>query len=213
MANLFEEIKGTVIAGKHTEIEALVEKAIQNEANFDALINKALIGGMDVVGERFGSGELFVPEMLVAAMTMKKGLNIIKPLLKESENRMKGKVMLCTVKGDLHDIGKNLVAMMLEGAGFEVIDLGVDVSVEKIMATIKETGARLVGLSALLSTMVGEIKEVVDAVMEAGLKGKVKVVIGGACTSEQLKEEMDADAYGETAVQAVRIFENFSVAA
>ena len=123
MDKWFEEIKNTVIAGKHKEIEALVEKAIQHKVNLDDLINNALIAAMDVVGDRFTKSEIFVPEMLVAAVTMKKGLDIIKPLLKEDEEQTKGKVVLCTVKGDLHDIGKNLVAMMLEGAGFEVIDL------------------------------------------------------------------------------------------
>lgn len=205
MTDSFEEIKNTVIAGKHTEIENLVAKAIQNEANLDDLINKALIGGMDVVGERFGRGELFVPEMLVAAITMKKGLNIIKPLLKESESRMKGKVMLCTVKGDLHDIGKNLVAMMLEGAGFEVIDLGVDATVESLLLKIDEIQPDVLGLSALLTTTMPEMQNVIEALTAHGIRDRIKVMIGGAPISTKFAQDIGADAFGKDAAEAVTI--------
>src|SRR5210317_1171638 len=162
MEKLFEEIKNTVIAGKHKEIEALVQKAIQDKANLDDLINRALIAAMDVVGDRFAKSEIFVPEMLVAAMTMKKGLDIIKPLLKDQEQQPKGKIVLCTVKGDLHDIGKNLVAMMLEGAGFEVIDLGVDVTVENVIAKVADIQPQVLGLSALLTTTMPEMENVIS---------------------------------------------------
>jgi methanogenic corrinoid protein MtbC1 len=162
MEKLLEEIKEKVIAGKHKEIEALVQNAIQEKANLDDLINRALIAAMDVVGDRFAKSEIFVPEMLVSAVTMKKGLDIIKPLLKEDEEQTRGKIVLCTVKGDLHDIGKNLVAMMLEGAGLEVIDLGVDVTVETVVDKVNEIQPQVLGLSALLTTTMPEMENVIN---------------------------------------------------
>ena len=209
MENLFEEIKNTVIAGRHKEIEALVQKTIQDKANLDDLINKALIAAMDVVGDRFAKSEIFVPEMLVAAMTMKKGLDIIKPLLKDQEQQSKGKVVLCTVAGDLHDIGKNLVAMMLEGAGFEVIDLGVDVTVENVIAKVAEIQPQVLGLSALLTTTMPEMENVIKDLQTKGMREKVKVMLGGAPLSAEFAEKIGADAYGKDAAEAVAIARSF----
>ncbi len=209
MENLSEEIKNTVIAGKHKEIEALVQKAIQDKANLDDLINKALIAAMDVVGDRFAKSEIFVPEMLVAAMTMKKGLDIIKPLLKDQKEQSKGKVILCTVKGDLHDIGKNIVAMMLEGAGLEVIDLGVDVTVENVIAKITEIQPQVLGLSALLTTTMPEMENVIDYLQAKGMRENVKVMVGGAPLDTEFAEEIGADAYGKDAAEAVTIARSF----
>ena len=209
MEKLFEEIKNTVIAGKHKEIEALVENAVQSELNLDDLINAALIGAMDVVGDRFAKSEIFVPEMLVAAMTMKKGLDIIKPLLKDQEEKSKGKVVLCTVKGDLHDIGKNLVAMMLEGAGFEVIDLGVDVTVENVIAKVAEIQPQVLGLSALLTTTMPEMKNVINVLQTRGMRGALKVMVGGAPLSAEFAEKIGADAFGKDAAEAVTITRSF----
>ncbi len=209
MEQLFEEIKNTVIAGKHKEIEALVQKAIQDKANLDDLISKALIAAMDVVGDRFAKSEIFVPEMLVAAMTMKKGLDMIKPLLKDQEQQSRGKVVLCTVKGDLHDIGKNLVVMMLEGAGFEVIDLGVDVTVENVIAKVAEIQPQVLGLSALLTTTMPEMENVINVLQTSGMRGAVKVMLGGAPLSADFAEKIGADAFGKDATEAVTIARSF----
>lgn len=209
MEKLFEEIKNTVIAGRHLEIEALVQKAIQQKVDLDDLINNSLIAAMDVVGERFSKSEIFVPEMLVSAVTMKKGLDIIKPLLKEDQQQARGKVILCTVKGDLHDIGKNLVAMMLEGAGFEVTDLGVDATVEKVVDKVAQIAPRVLGLSALLTTTMPEMQNVIKALQTGGLRAKVKVMIGGAPVDAEFAEKIGADAYGKDAAEAVAIARSF----
>ena len=209
MEKLLEEIKEKVIAGKHKEIEALVQNAIQEKANLDDLINRALIAAMDVVGDRFAKSEIFVPEMLVSAVTMKKGLDIIKPLLKEDEEQTRGKIVLCTVKGDLHDIGKNLVAMMLEGAGLEVIDLGVDVTVETVVDKVNEIQPQVLGLSALLTTTMPEMENVINLLHDRGLRDQVKVMIGGAPVDADFAEKIGADAYGDDAAEAVTIARSF----
>ena len=209
MDKLLEEIKEKVIAGKHKEIEALVQKAIQEKADLDDLINRALIAAMDVVGDRFAKSEIFVPEMLVSAVTMKKGLDIIKPLLKGNEKQTKGKVILCTVKGDQHDIGKNLVAMMLEGAGLEVIDLGVDVTVEEVIDKVNEIQPHVLGMSALLTTTMPEMENVINLLRDRGIREKVKVMIGGAPVDADFAKNIGADAYGEDAAEAVTIARSF----
>ena len=209
MEKLLEDIKNTVVAGKHKEIEALVQKAVQEKANLDDLINRALIAAMDVVGNRFARSEIFVPEMLVSAVTMKKGLDIIKPLLKENEEQTKGRVVLCTVKGDQHDIGKNLVAMMLEGAGLEVIDLGVDVTVEKVIEKVNEIKPQVLGLSALLTTTMPEMQNVINLLHSKGIRENVKVMIGGAPVDADFAKKIGADAYGEDAAEAVTIARSF----
>jgi corrinoid protein of di/trimethylamine methyltransferase len=209
MEKLIEEIKTTVIAGKHKEIEAFIQKAIQEKANLDDLINRALIAAMDVVGDRFAKSEIFVPEMLVSAVTMKKGLDIIKPLLKGNEEQTRGKVILCTVKGDQHDIGKNLVAMMLEGAGLEVIDLGVDVTVEEVIDKINEIQPQVLGLSALLTTTMPEMENVIKLLRDRGIRQNVKVMIGGAPVDAGFAKKIGADAYGEDAAAAVTIARSF----
>ena len=209
MDKWFEAIKNTVIAGKHKEIDALVEKAIQHKVNPDDLINNALIAAMYVVGDRFAKSEIFVPEMLVAAITMKKGLDIIKPLLKDQEEQSKGKVVLCTVKGDLHDIGKNLVGMMLEGAGFEVIDLGVDVTVENVVDKVTEIQPQVLGLSALLTTTMPEMENVINVLQARGMRGAVKVMVGGAPLRAEFAQKIGADAFGKDAAEAVNLARSF----
>jgi 5-methyltetrahydrofolate--homocysteine methyltransferase len=181
MEKLFEEIKNIVIAGKHKEIEALVQKAIQDKANLDDLINRALIAAMDVVGDRFAKSEIFVPEMLVAALTMKKGLDMIKPLLKDQE----------------------------QGAGFEVIDLGVDVTVENVIAEVAEIQPQVLGLSALLTTTMPEMENVIKYLKTKGMRENVKVMLGGAPLSADFAEKIGADAYGKDAAEAVTIARSF----
>jgi 5-methyltetrahydrofolate--homocysteine methyltransferase len=209
MSKLFEKIKNTVILGKHSEIEALVENAIQSELDLNDLINDALIGAMDVVGDRFAKSEIFVPEMLVSAVTMKKGLDIIKPLLKDQEEQSKGKVVLCTVKGDLHDIGKNLVGMMLEGAGFEVIDMGVDATVENVIDKIAELQPQVLGLSALLTTTMPEMENMIKVLQARKMRETVKVMVGGAPLSAEFAQKIGADAFGKDAAEAVNLARSF----
>lgn len=195
------------------DIRALVQACLDEGITPLEIIEEGISKGLARVGEQFENGTYFLADLVMAGEVVKEAMPMLEEKLSPDAAGQKGKIILATVEGDIHEIGKNIVAMLLNVNGYKVIDLGVDVPAEKIMAAIKETGARLVGLSALLSTMVGSIKEVVDSVKEAGLKDKVKIVIGGACTSEQLKNEMGADAYGETAVQAVKIFDKFSAAA
>lgn len=198
---LLDDIKGRVQACLDEGISPL------------EIIEEGISKGLARVGEQFENGTYFLADLVMAGEVVKEAMPLLEAKLDPGAAGQKGKIILATVEGDIHEIGKNIVGMLLHVNGYEVIDLGVDVPAEKIITTIKKTGARLVGLSALLSTMVGSIKDVVDSVREAGLKDKVKVVIGGACTSEQLKVEMGADAYGETAVQAVKIFDKFATPA
>jgi 5-methyltetrahydrofolate--homocysteine methyltransferase len=195
---LIDEIKGRV--------QACLDEGISPLEIIETGISK----GLDLVGKQFETGTYFLGDLVMAGEVVKEAMPLIESRMDLGSAGQKGKVILATVHGDIHEIGKNIVGMLLNVNGFEVIDLGVDVPAEKIMAMVQKTGARLVGLSALLTTMAVGIKEVVDSVTEAGLKDQVKIVIGGACTSERLKEEMGADAYGETAIDAVKIFDKFS---
>ena len=208
MEKLIAEMKATVVAGRHNDIEPLVQKSLGQGLSANDLINDALIAAMDVVGTRFAKGEIFVPEMLVSAMTMKKGLEIVKPLLQNSGSQSKGKIVLCTVKGDLHDIGKNLVAMMMEGAGFEVIDLGVDATVEKVLQKINEIQPDILGLSALLTTTMPEMKKVIEELNSQGMRDRIKVMVGGAPLSHEFAQHIGADAFGRDAAEAVAIARN-----
>lgn len=209
MEQIIENIKTNVIGGKHKEIEAMVQQAIESGVALDDIINFALIAAMDVVGRRFGTGEIFVPEMLVSAITMKKGLELIKPLLKENESQSKGKIVLCTVKGDLHDIGKNLVAMLLEGAGFEVIDLGVDTTVESLIKKIDAIQPDVLGLSALLTTTMPEMQKAIEALQTNGIRDRIRVMVGGAPVSAQFAHDIGADAFGKDAAEAVSVARGF----
>jgi 5-methyltetrahydrofolate--homocysteine methyltransferase len=210
MEPILEDIKAKVIAGKHKEIEAMVQQAIDSGVALNSIINLSLIAAMDVIGRRFGTGEIFVPEMLVSAITMKKGLEIIKPLLKQGEGQSRGKIILCTVKGDLHDIGKNLVAMMLEGAGFEVFDLGVDTTVESVIKNIDDIQPDVLGLSALLTTTMPEMQKVIEELQERGIRDRIRIMVGGAPVSEQFAQEIGADAFGKDAAEAVLIARSFT---
>jgi 5-methyltetrahydrofolate--homocysteine methyltransferase len=205
MSDRFEDIKTAVVMGKHAEIEAKVKKAIDEGEDLSRLVNDALIAAMDIVGQKFGNHEIFVPEMLVSALTMKKGLEIIKPLLEGEKSRSKGTILMGTVKGDLHDIGKNLVIMMLEGAGFQVIDLGVDLDVEKVVAKVEEIKPQILGLSALLTTTMPEMKKVIETLEQRGLRKTIKVLVGGAPVDAAFARKIGADGYGKDAAEAVRL--------
>jgi 5-methyltetrahydrofolate--homocysteine methyltransferase len=194
------------------EIRGRVKTCLDEGISPLEIIENGISKGLDLVGKQFEAGTYFLGDLVMAGEVVKEAMPLIESRMGSARADQKGKVILATVHGDIHEIGKNIVGMLLGVNGFEVIDLGVDVPSETIMAAIQKTGARFIGLSALLTTMVGGIKEVVDSVTEAGLKDRVKIVIGGACTSEKLKEEMGADAYGETAIDAVKIFTKFSAA-
>ena len=205
MSYILDQVKDTIIVGRHKEIEDLVKRAVEDNINLEVLINDAMIAAMDVVGQRFSDNEIYVPEMLVSALTMKKGLDVIKPLLTGEKIKSKGTILMCTVKGDIHDIGKNLVIMTLEGAGFNVIDLGVDIDTEKIVEHIQEKKPGILGLSALLTTTMPEMKEVIEALESSGLRNTVKVIVGGAPLDPAFAEKIGADGYGKDAAEAVRL--------
>ena len=210
MTDHLEAIKNAVIGGKHSEIKELVQQGLNAGLDPNALINDALIAAMDVVGKDFGSGKIFVPEMLVAALTMKNGLDVVKPLLAGDQIQSRGTVVMATVKGDLHDIGKNLVSMMLEGAGFKVIDLGVDLSVEKLLERLKEIEPQVLGLSALLTTTMPEMKRVIQELEAQGIRKNLKVMVGGAPVDRSFAEKIGADGYGANAAEAVELARLFT---
>lgn len=189
------------------DIRQRVQKCLDEGITPLEVFEEGISRGLEIVGDQFEDGTYFLADLVMAGEVVKEAMPMLQERLDREASAKKGKVILATVNGDIHEIGKNIVGMLLNVNGYDVIDLGVDVSSDKILETVKHTGARLIGLSVLLSTMVGSIKEVVDSITEAGLKDNVKIAIGGACTSEQLKDEMGADAYGETAIQAVKIFD------
>jgi 5-methyltetrahydrofolate--homocysteine methyltransferase len=192
-----------VIEGDNAGVQANVKAALEAGVPANQILNEGLIAGMAEVGRLFEEGEYFVPEMLIAARAMKSAMAILKPLLTAGEVGHAGKVILGTVKGDLHDIGKNLVGLMLEGAGFQVIDLGSDVSPEKYVEAVKEHAPNLVAMSALLTTTMVNMKSSINALEEAGLRGKVKIMIGGAPVTDAFAAQIGADGYAPDASRAV----------
>jgi 5-methyltetrahydrofolate--homocysteine methyltransferase len=195
--------------GQAQQLTELTEQALAKGRNPKEVLQEGLIAGMSVVGEDFKYNRLYVPQVLIAARAMKAGMAILKPLLTEGDVQSCGTVIMGTVKGDLHDIGKNLVCMMAEGAGFEMIDLGVDQSAEKFVAAVREHNADIVGMSALLTTTMPYMKVVIDTLREKGLD-HVKVCVGGAPVSEMFAEEIGADGYGADASRAVELFKELS---
>ncbi|MGD9361276.1 MAG: corrinoid protein [Desulfobacterales bacterium] len=205
MTDILETIREMVVGGKFKEIEEQVQQAVDSGTDLNLLINDALISAMDIVGKRFADGDIYVPEMLVSAKTMKQGLDIIKPLLTAGEAEHRGTIVMGTVKGDLHDIGKNLVIMMMEGAGFRIVDMGVDVKIEDLIDTVKNEAADVLGLSALLTTTMPEMQKVIAALDEAGLRNQLKVIVGGAPIDQRFADEIGADGFGADAVEAVQL--------
>ena len=197
-----DDLKQNVIDGNATSVPELVKQAMSEGVPPEKILNQGLISGMAEVGRLFEEGEFFVPEMLIAARAMKAGLALLRPHLAAANVKAVGKVVLGTVQGDLHDIGKNLVGMMLEGAGFEVVDLGTDVSPDKFVAAVKEHKPDLIGCSALLTTTMPKMKTTIQALTEAGLRGSVKVMIGGAPVTEKYAAEIGADLYAPDASSA-----------
>ena len=205
MDQIIQELYESVISGNAERTEEKVQAALDSGSEPSLILNTGMISAMAEVGERFEKGEFFVPEMLIAARAMQSGLSILKPELKEADLASEGKVVLGTVKGDLHDIGKNLVSMMMGGAGFEVLDLGTDVPAVKFLETVQETGADIVAMSALLTTTMPNMKSVIEALQDAGIREHVKVIVGGAPVTETYANEIGADGYAADASRAVKV--------
>jgi 5-methyltetrahydrofolate--homocysteine methyltransferase len=200
-----ETIYEAVLNGNADAAKAETQAAVDAGTSAADILHKACIPAMTEVGRQFEIGEKFVPEMLIAARAMQKALEILKPLLVEAEVQAMGKVVIGTVAGDLHDIGKNLVAMMLEGAGFEIIDLGTDVAPEKFVKAVQDHEPDLVGMSALLSTTMVSIGKTIEALTEAGMRDKVKVIIGGAPVTQAFADQVGANGYASSAGGASRM--------
>ena len=194
-----------ILEGDAKTARSVTEAALAEGVDPQVLVTQHMIPAMDEVGRRFECSEYFVPEMLIAARAMKAALELIRPLLTERGDQPVGRVVIGTVKGDLHDIGKNLVAAMLEEGGFEVTDLGVNVPPEKFVATVQEKNATIVALSALLTTTMPSMKTTIEAFQQAGLRDKVKVLIGGAPITQRFADEIGADGYSENAPAAVAL--------
>ncbi len=200
---ILEDISLAVQAGKKADVVSLVNQAISDGTTPEAILNEGLIPAMDIVGDKFSKNEIFVPEMLVAARAMSAGTEILKPLLVQAGSEPLGKACIGTVKGDLHDIGKNLVRMMMEGKGIEIHDLGVDVTPEAFVDFIKQNDdLQLVCISALLTTTMPAMEETVKAIEAAGLRDKVKVMVGGAPITQEFADQIGADAYTRDAGSA-----------
>jgi len=209
MGEHLKTVYQSVMDGNLEGVRESVSKAVQAGLNADKILKEGLIPAMTEVGRLFEEGEYFVPEMLVAARAMQGGLEILKPLLVEEDVKPVGKVVIGTVKGDLHDIGKNLVAMMLKGAGFEVFDLGTDVPPDKFAEQVREKGADIVAMSALLTTTMTNMAAVIKAITEAGLREKVKIMIGGAPITDEYTRKIGADGYAQDASQAAKLALSF----
>jgi corrinoid protein of di/trimethylamine methyltransferase len=205
-----QEIAAAVEGGKVKLIETLVQEALDSGVDAGEILNDGMTEAMRIIGAKFQENEVFVPELLIAAKTLKKGVEVLKPHLASGSMNKHGKFIIGTVEGDLHDIGKNLVALMIESTGFEVIDLGVDVSPEKFVEAIKENpDCKLVGASALLTTTMSSLRDTVTAITEAGKREQVKIMIGGAPVTQGFADEIGADAYtpdaGSAAVKAIEL--------
>ncbi len=199
---ILEDISVKLQAGRAKEVEALVKQALDENIPVQDILTKGLLSGMDVIGAKFRDGEIFIPEVLVAARAMNKGVDILKPYYAAGGIKAVGKACVGTVQGDLHDIGKNLVKLMLESKGFEVIDLGTDVSPETFVKTAIEENCAVIACSALLTTTRGVMADVVKAAEEAGIRDKVKIMIGGAAVNAEFREETGADIYTTDAASA-----------
>jgi corrinoid protein of di/trimethylamine methyltransferase len=204
MENL-DVLKEAIVKGNLAVAVETTKQAVEAGCDPQQVINDYMSKAMEEIGQRFEEGKAFVPELLMAARAMKGALEVLKPLLKGDKTKLLGTVAIGTVKGDLHDIGKNLVASMLEGCGFEVINLGIDVSSEKFIQAVKEQNVNIICLSALLTTTMSYMKEVVEALEKAGLRDEVKVMVGGAPLNEQFAKGIGADGYGSNANAAVAL--------
>jgi 5-methyltetrahydrofolate--homocysteine methyltransferase len=200
-----KQLYDSVVSGDAKATQAITQQALADGVDPLKLVNEYMVPAMDEVGRRFEANEYFVPELLISARAMKAALELIRPLLTARGDKPAGRVAIGTVKGDLHDIGKNLVGSLLEGGGFEVIDLGVNVSPEKFIETVNAKQANIIAMSALLTTTMPAMKTTIDALKQAGVRSKVKVLIGGAPITQKYADEIGADGYSENAVGAVAL--------
>jgi len=204
-SNILEQIASNLYSGEDKVVADLVQQSLDQGMSPGEILDGGLIAGMDEVGKDFKAGELFVPEVLIAARAMHAGMNVLRPLLAESDVPTAGKYVIGTVQGDLHDIGKNLVKMMLEGAGFDTVDLGADVRPDDFVAAVREHQPQLLGMSALLTTTMPGMKATIEALQEAGLRDTIKIMIGGAPVTAAFAEQIGADAYAPDAATAVDV--------
>ena len=202
MSAILQDISEKLQKGKMKEVAELVKQAVADGIQPLTILNEGLMPGMDIIGERFKKNDIFIPEVLIAARAMAAGTDVLRPLLVGDQMEEKGTVVIGTIKDDLHDIGKNLVIMMIESSGYEVIDLGIDVSIEKFVQAAEDPDVTVVGVSALLTTTMVHIKDVVKGVAESPLAGKVKIMIGGAPVNDAFRESIGADYYTPDASSA-----------
>lgn len=205
MSGIISVIYNNILEGQKAKIAENVKAALEQGISAEVILNEGMVAAMGETGRLFEEGEYFVPEMLVSARAMQEGLAVLKPALIQGNVQSSGKIVIGTVQGDLHDIGKNLVSMMLEGAAFEVIDLGTDVAPEKFIEAIKSNGVQIVAMSALLTTTMGNMKTIIDAISAAGLRNKVKIMVGGAPLSTQFAQQIGADGYSADVSKAVAL--------
>ena len=203
--SILEEISEFLQKGKRKNVKALIEQALEEGIDPKIILKEGLMSGMSIIGGKFKREEVFVPDVMMAARAMNVGLSILEPKLVEAGNEPIGRVVIGTVQGDLHDIGKNLTAMLLKGAGFEIYDMGVDVSAEAFLEKAEEVNADIIGLSALLSTTMSQMKEVIDLLKEKNLRDKYIVMIGGAPITHEFAEEIGADYYTPDAASAAEV--------
>jgi len=209
MSDILQELSTAVIEGNKDDIVDFTEDALDDGLEAQEILNQGLMPGMDFVGKEFRAGSMFVPEVLRSARAMQASMNLLKPLLVESGVELAGTVVLGTVKGDMHDIGKNLVSMMCEGAGFEVVDLGKDISPDEFVAAVKEYNPDVLGMSALLTTTMRAMEQTIKVLQEAGLREQVKIMVGGAPVTQSFAEQIGADGYAANAASAVDLAKQF----
>ena len=203
MEELLEKMANELIAGKQDEVIKLAQEALDKGVAAKEILDNGLLAGMDVVGQRFKAGDMFIPEVLLCARCMHGAMDILKPLLSEGDAAGAGTYLIGTVEGDLHDIGKNLVSMMLQGAGFKVVDLGTNITSQQFVDAVKEHNPQVIGMSALLTTTMPKMEETIAALKEAGIRDQVKIMAGGAPVTQDFVEKIGADAYGANAASAV----------
>jgi 5-methyltetrahydrofolate--homocysteine methyltransferase len=199
LQKIFEELQ----KGNFKDMPRLIQEALDEGISPSKILSDGLVAGMDVVGEKFRSDEIFMPEVLISARAMQAGMDVLRPKLIETGAKLAGKIVLGTVKGDLHDIGKNLVGMLLEGAGYQVIDLGTDVPTEKFVDAVKSNRPNILGLSALLTTTMPMMKAAIESLIEAGVRDRIKIMVGGAPVTEKFAKDIGADGYAPDAASAV----------
>ena len=207
--SILNDISAKLQEGKAKEVKALIEQALADGVGAKAILEEGLLPGMSIIGDKFKNNEVYVPEVLISARAMKAGTDILKPHLADANVQPLGKICIGTVKGDLHDIGKNLVKMMMEGKGIEVVDLGVDVSPEQFLEAVKNDGCQIVCCSALLTTTMGVMKDVVDIFVKEGIRDKVKILIGGAPITDAYCKSIGADGYTADAASAADLAVDF----